>query len=117
MFVMCAEKVLRLASIDCSSPMSAKIVLKTGTLDPSAAGMRNPDWAINASNPAVLSATVFPPVLGPVMSSTVAGGTILMVTGTARLSSGWRAACNSNAPSVDSRGSTPSTERENSARA
>ena len=34
MFVMCAEKVLRLASIDCSSPMSAKIVRKTGSRDP-----------------------------------------------------------------------------------
>ena len=31
MLVMCAEKVLRLASIDCSSPMSAKIDRKTGS--------------------------------------------------------------------------------------
>ena len=38
MFVMCAENVLRLASIDCSSPMSAKIDRNTGSRDPSAAG-------------------------------------------------------------------------------
>ena len=30
MFVMCHENVLRLAAIDCSSPMSAKIDRKTG---------------------------------------------------------------------------------------
>ena len=46
--------------------------------------MRRPDCAISASSPAVLSATVLPPVFGPVTSSTVAGGTILIVTGTAR---------------------------------
>ena len=39
MFVMRAENVLRLASIDCSSPMSAKTVRNTGSFDPSAAGM------------------------------------------------------------------------------
>ena len=33
---MCAENVLRLASIDCSSPMSANTVLKTGSRDPAA---------------------------------------------------------------------------------
>ena len=68
---MCAENVLRLASIDCSSPMSAKIDRNTGSRDPSAAGIRSPACAISASRPAVLSATVLPPVFGPVMSSTV----------------------------------------------
>ena len=67
MFVMCAENVLRLASIDCSSPMSAKIDRKTGSREPSAAGMRSPACAISASSPAVLSATVLPPVFGPVI--------------------------------------------------
>ena len=82
MLVMCAENVLRLASIDCSSPMSAKSDRKTGRRDPSAAGMRSPACAISASSPAVFSATVLPPVFGPVMSRTVAGGITLIVTGT-----------------------------------
>ena len=34
------------------------------------------------SSPAVFSATVLPPVFGPVMSSAVAGGSIMMSTGT-----------------------------------
>ena len=38
MLVMCAENVLRLASIDCSSPMSANSERNTGSRDPSAAG-------------------------------------------------------------------------------
>jgi hypothetical protein len=41
MFVMCHENVLRFAAIDCSSPMSAKIVRKTGSRA-SAAGTNNP---------------------------------------------------------------------------
>ena len=114
---MCAENVLRLASIDCSSPMSAKSDRKTGSRDPSAAGMRSPACAINASSPAVFSATVLPPVFGPVMSRIVAGGMTLIVTGTGLLSSGWRAACSSNAPSVDSTGSMPSIDSEKRARA
>ena len=36
--------------------------------------MCSPAWAISASSPAVLSATVLPPVFGPVMSSTRDGG-------------------------------------------
>ena len=105
MLVIWPEKVLRLASIDCSSPMSAKIDWNTGTRDPSAAGIRRPACAISASSPAVLSATVLPPVFGPVISRTVAGGITLIVTGTGRASSGCRAASSSNAPSVDSAGS------------
>ena len=84
MFVMCAENVLRLASIDCSSPMSAKSERNTGSRDPSAAGMRSPACAIIASSPAVLSATVLPPVFGPVISSTSPAAR-LIVTGTGRL--------------------------------
>ena len=80
MLLMCAENVLRLASIDCSSPMSAKTDRNTGTREPSAAGIRRPACAIIARRPAVLSATVLPPVFGPVMSSTVDGGITLMVT-------------------------------------
>src|SRR3954471_2009530 len=88
MLVMCAEKVLRLASIDCSSPMSAKSDRNTGRREPSAAGMRRPDCAIRTKSPAVFSATVLPPVFGPVTSSTVAGGITLIVTGTRFLTAG-----------------------------
>ena len=112
MFVMCAEKVLRLASIDCSSPMSANSERNTGRRDPSAAGIRRPDCAISAKRPAVFSATVLPPVFGPVTSRTVAGGMTLIVTGTAFFTIGWRAACSSNAPSVESAGSIPSIDSE-----
>ena len=73
-FVMCAENVLRLAEIDCSSPMSAKSDLKTGSFDPGAAGTCSPACAIAAKSPAVFSATVLPPVFGPVMTSTRVGG-------------------------------------------
>ena len=102
--------------------MSAKTDRKTGSRDPSAAGIHKPVCAISARSPAVLSATVLPPVFGPVMSRLVAGGTILIVTGTAlnvftpgapspRIS-GCRAACSSKAPSVESAGATPSIDWE-----
>ena len=39
----------------------------------SSAGTCNPAWAIKASNPTVLRATVFPPALGPVIIITLAG--------------------------------------------
>ena len=42
MFFMCAEKVERLCSMLCSSPMSARIWLNTGRLLPSAAGICRP---------------------------------------------------------------------------
>jgi hypothetical protein len=74
MLAMCAEKVLRLAEIDCSSPMSPNIDLKTGSFDPGAAGTCKPACAIATKRPAVFSATVFPPVFGPVMISTLVGG-------------------------------------------
>ena len=107
MFVMCHENVLRLAAIDCSSPMSANTDRKTGSVESGSAGMCRPACAISASSPAVLIATVLPPVFGPVMSSAVVGGSITMSTGTgagrqvvdvarrtatprARISSGWR---------------------------
>ena len=78
---MCQPNVLRLDAIDCSSPMSAKTERNTGTDDPGSAGMCSPACAISGSRPAVFSATVLPPVLGPVTSSAVAGGTSLMSTG------------------------------------
>ena len=145
MFVMCHEKVLRLAAIDCSSPMSANTDRNTGSRDPCSAGTCSPACAISASRPAVLSATVLPPVFGPVMTSTVVPGISLMSTGTgpfsgafdappppsppladaarasarrwatAGISSGCRAASSSNAPSPASAGSTPPTMAESRA--
>ena len=52
------------------------------------------------------------PVAAGGMSSTDAGGITLIVTGTACLSNGCRAPCSSNAPSVESAGSTPSIDCE-----
>ena len=65
---MCAEKVESSASIDCASPMSARNAVKTGKLA-AAAGTGRPAWAIIASRAVVLSVTVLPPVLGPLMMS------------------------------------------------
>jgi hypothetical protein len=50
--------------------------------------MRRPAWVIIARSPAVFSATVLPPVFGPVMSRIVAGGITLIVTGTGFFRSG-----------------------------
>ena len=73
---------LRLAEIDCSSPMSAKSDLNTGMRDPTSTGMCRPDCAIAASSPAVFRATVFPPVFGPVITRMRVGGVRRMSTGT-----------------------------------
>jgi hypothetical protein len=68
--------------------------------------------------PAVLSATVLPPVFGPAMISTRVGGVISTSTGTAfDVSSGCRAARSSNAPSGAIIGSTPPVVCEKRARA
>ena len=84
---MCDENVLRLASIDCSSPMSANTDRNTGSLA-TVAGRCRPACAISANSPAVLSATVLPPVFGPVISRTRFGGSSSTSTGTARSSIG-----------------------------
>ena len=62
------EKVERLISIDCWSPMSASTWSKTGSAAVSAGG-RRPDWCSSAARPSVFSATVLPPVFGPLMTS------------------------------------------------
>ena len=68
MFVMCEEKVERLCSMLCSSPMSARTASNTGTQLPSATGRCRPQAAIAHMRPMVLRVTVLPPVLGPVMT-------------------------------------------------
>ena len=65
MLAMCAENVLRLAAIDCSSPMSAKTVRNGVNRLPGSTGISRPACAISASRPNALSATVLPPVFGP----------------------------------------------------
>ena len=62
------EKVERLISIDCRSPMSASTASKTGSAAVSAGG-RSPDWCSSAARPSVFSATVLPPVFGPLITS------------------------------------------------
>ena len=105
---MCDENVLRLASIDCSSPMSANTQRNTGSFA-TVAGRCSPDCAIKANRPAVLSATVLPPVLGPVINSTRFGGSRNTSTGTARSSIGWRAALRCRLVSIVNSGSMPLT--------
>ncbi len=64
--------------------MSARNAVKTGRLA-AAAGTGRPAWAIIASRAVVLSVTVLPPVLGPLMmswrlevvSSSVSGTTLV----------------------------------------
>ena len=68
MLVMCAEKVDRLCSILCSSPMSTNTFLYTEMLLFSATGSIRPHIAIRVSRPIVFKVTVLPPVFGPVMT-------------------------------------------------
>ncbi len=70
MFVMWLLNVDSDCSMLCSSPMSAKTASNTGTRLPRSAGTGSPACAISESSPAVFSATVLPPVFGPVISST-----------------------------------------------
>ena len=92
------EKVDSDWAIDCSSPMSAKTSRMTGRREPGAAGMCRPDWCISASRPSVRSATVLPPVLGPVMTSARKSVPSRMSIGTTRpVRPGWRAESSSNA--------------------
>ena len=82
MLAMCPEKVLRLCAMDCSSPISANTERNTGTCESSATGMSNPACARRGSSPAVFSATVLPPVFGPVITRTFTGGISRRSTGT-----------------------------------
>ena len=68
-FSICAEKVERSAAIDCSSPISTSTRSKIGRMARCAAtGI--PACAASAATPTVLSATVLPPVFGPLITST-----------------------------------------------
>ena len=65
--------------IDCSSPISTKILSKIGNCDPLSAGTGRPDSAMSESKPAVFKLTVFPPVFGPVISIARGVGTVEFV--------------------------------------
>ena len=71
MLVIWEEKVERLCSMDCSSPMSANTSSNTESSVPSSAGTCRPACIISVNRPTVLSVTVLPPVLGPVITREV----------------------------------------------
>ena len=71
MLDICPENVERLCSIDCSSPMSANTCSNTLSSVPRSAGTWSPAQAIRVNSPTVFRVTVFPPVFGPVMISSV----------------------------------------------
>ena len=86
------ENVDRLCCRLCSSPMSAWTRAKTASMEPSSAGTNRPAVAMSDSSPAVLSATVLPPVFGPVMSSRSNSSPRSSVIGTTSpRNNGWRA--------------------------
>ena len=92
MFVMWLLNVDSDCSMLCSSPMSAWTEAKTGRRLPASAGTGSPACAIALSSPTVFSATVLPPVFGPVISSTEYVPPTESEIGTASTgSSGWRA--------------------------
>ena len=83
MFAMCAEKVLRLAEIDCSSPMSAKSDLKTGSRDPCVGRHVQPRLRHGREQPGRLQRDgLAARCSGPVMTRTRVGGVSRMSTGT-----------------------------------
>ena len=85
------EKVERLISIDCRSPMSASTWSKTGSAAVSAGG-RSPAWCSSAASPSVFSATVLPPVFGPLITSARRPPRSRSIgTAASGSSSGWRA--------------------------
>ena len=69
MFRMWAENVDRFCEIDCSSPMSLRILETIISSLSADAGIGIIDWVISVSRPIVFSVTVFPPVFGPVITT------------------------------------------------
>ena len=73
-FLRCALKVERLASMDCSSPMSASTSSNTGIVLSAPTGAGMPACDIIDTRPSALSNTVLPPVFGPETSSVRSSG-------------------------------------------
>ena len=64
----CAENVDVLAAIDCSSPMSAKTRVKRPMRVPRRAGICMPQYVMATNRPTIFSATVLPPMFGPLIT-------------------------------------------------
>ena len=77
----------------CSSPISTSMLLYTETRDISDTGISIPHITIRVKRPSVLSDTVLPPVLGPVITSVSYSSPIAISVATTFLGSisGWRA--------------------------
>ena len=115
----CDRNVLTSSIRDCSSPMSQTTWSNQGMLVPSAAGTGSPAIARSATSPAVLMATVFPPMLGPVTrrSGFSASSSRSSGTGSCGISPrawrstriGWRAPRSRSERSPVSRGRDPRT--------
>ena len=96
-FVIWEEKVLRLCSILCSSPISAYTFSKSASSERSRAGIWSPACPIRVNNPTVFKDTVLPPVFGPVTirrskaspSVTVIGTTFFLSNNGCRPSRMW----------------------------
>ena len=100
------EKVDRLCSMDCSSPISAKIWLKIPTRLPLSARIGRPDWAMIWARPKVFNMMVLPPVFGPVMTISVKSGPKCKSLATAFSIRGWRTCSNWMACVSDKAGTT-----------
>ena len=103
------EKVLKLCSILCSSPISANTSSNIPSSDRSEAGMWSPDCPIKVRSPTVFKETVLPPVFGPVtikslksLPSVTSIGTTFFLS-----SSGWRPFLIWRYPSLLNVGATP----------
>ena len=113
MLVMWPEKVDRLCSMLCSSPISAYTWSNTLSVVPRLAGTCRPLCAISVSSPTVFSVTVLPPVLGPVTIRVVKSSPIHRSQGTtvSRGISGCRARTRRMCPRSFMCGRMPSMSR------
>ena len=82
MLVMWPEKVDRLCSMLCSSPISANTCSNTAISVPRSAGTCRPACAISVNSPTVFRVTVLPPVFGPVITRVVNSSPSQMLDGT-----------------------------------
>jgi len=83
--------VLRSFSMDCSSPISMKSLLKIPISEFSSTGGRNPHWSIYCDTPKVFKQTDLPPALGPEISRIWFWSSSSMSSGTISLPSRFRA--------------------------
>ena len=83
----CDENVERFSSMDWLSPTSHQTLSKTASRVPSAAGTNSPHAAIRQNSPHILSVTVLPPVLAPLINRMRYSPPTESVTGTAFLAS------------------------------